>query len=120
MSAKKIMICDDNRGILDVLEMYLELEGFTVVTVINSTELIKDILTHKPDLLLLDLWMPILSGDQVLKIIRNTRDIASLPVIILSASTDGGTVAAEIGANDFIAKPFDLNDVTAKIKDICG
>ncbi|MEA1848628.1 MULTISPECIES: response regulator transcription factor [Chryseobacterium] len=115
MNSKKIMVCDDDQGILDVLEMLLESEGFTVFTEINSTNLIKQIQIDKPDLILLDLWMPLLSGDQVLKAIRNTQDIKDLPVIVLSASVDGDDIAADAGANDFVAKPFDLDHIVSKI-----
>lgn len=115
MNSKKIMVCDDDQGILDVLEMLLESEGFTVFTEINSTNLIKQIQIAKPDLILLDLWMPLLSGDQVLKAIRNTQDIKDLPVIVLSASVDGDDIAADAGANDFVAKPFDLDHIVSKI-----
>lgn len=118
MESKKIMICDDDQGILDVLQMFLELEGFTVFSEINSTNLIKEITKNEPDLLLLDLWMPLLSGDQVLRIIRNTEEIKNLPVIVLSASVDGSSIATEMGANDFIPKPFDLEEISIKIKDI--
>ncbi|MGE4513755.1 MAG: response regulator transcription factor [Chryseobacterium sp.] len=116
MKSKKIMVCDDDQGILDVLQMLLESEGFTVFTEINSTNLIKQIHTHKPDLLLLDLWMPLLSGDQVLKAIRNTGEIKDLSVIVLSASVDGHDIASDAGANDFVAKPFDLDVIVSKIE----
>jgi len=113
---KTIMVCDDDQGIVDVLEIFLDAEGFNVVTEINSTNLLKKIETSQPDLLLLDLWMPLLSGDQVLKIIRNTESIKKLPVIVLSASVDGSDIAEDAGADDFVAKPFNLDDIINKIK----
>ncbi|WP_312900889.1 response regulator transcription factor [Chryseobacterium taichungense] len=115
MNSKKIMVCDDDQGILDVLQMLLESEGFTVFTEINSTNLIKQIQIDHPDLILLDLWMPLLSGDQVLKAIRSTQGIKDLPVIVLSASVDGDDIASDAGANDFVAKPFDLDVIVSKI-----
>ncbi|WP_293883266.1 MULTISPECIES: response regulator [unclassified Sphingobacterium] len=115
MEAKRIMICDDDEGILEVLELYLELEGYVVFTVANSTLLIEQIEMHSPDLLLLDLWMPLLSGDQVISLIRKNGKIMDLPIIVLSASVDGATIANENGANGFIAKPFDLDDIKANI-----
>ena len=118
MQPKKIMICDDDRGILEMLELFLDLEGFDVVCEINSTNLTKQLVLHKPDLLLLDLWMPIISGDQLIKIIRSTSEIKETPIIVLSASVDGSEIAAGLGANDFIAKPFDLTDITDKINTI--
>ncbi len=92
MQPKKIMICDDDRGILEMLELFLELEGYHVICEINSTHLTKQLISHKPDLLLLDLW--------------------------LSASVDGPEIAGNLGANGFIAKPFDLTDITDKINSI--
>jgi len=118
MNSKKIMVCDDDQGILDVLQMLLESEGFTVFTEINSTNLIKQIQVDEPDLILLDLWMPLLSGDQVLKAIRSTQGVKNLPVIVLSASVDGDDIAADAGANDFVAKPFDLDDIVSKINSL--
>lgn len=116
MDNKKIMVCDDDQGILDVLQMLLESEGYDVFTEINSTNLIKEIKTELPDLLLLDLWMPVLSGDQVLKAIRATEEFENLPVIVLSASVDGSSIAGNAGATDFVPKPFDMDDLIAKIR----
>ncbi|WDF45558.1 response regulator [Chryseobacterium sp. KACC 21268] len=118
MEGKKIMICDDDAGILEVLEMMLEIEGYTVYTESNSTNLIKEINNNKPDLLLMDLWMPVLSGDQLLRTIRGTKELESLPVIILSASVDGNEIASNAGANGFIAKPFDMDAVSLKIQNM--
>ncbi|MEJ5090747.1 response regulator [Sphingobacterium faecium] len=118
MDSKKIMICDDDQGILDVLQMLLELEGYEVLPQLNSIHVIKEIMIHSPDILLLDLWMPVLSGDQILKAIRNTPEIKQLPVIVLSASGDGHKIAMEVGADGFIAKPFDLDDIMLKINSL--
>jgi len=116
MENKKIMVCDDDQGILDVLQMLLESEGYTVITEINSTNLIKEIIGNSPNLILLDLWMPVLSGDQVLKAIRTHEKICHLPVIVLSASVDGNHIAITAGADGFVPKPFDLDELLLKIK----
>lgn len=113
---KKIMVCDDDQGILDVLQMLLESEGFDVVTEINSTNLIREMNNNSPDLLLLDLWMPVLSGDQVLKTLRTSEEYENLPVIVLSASVDGSSIANGAGATDFVPKPFDMDDLIIKIR----
>lgn len=116
MTNKKIMVCDDDQGILDVLQMLLETEDFTVCTEIESPNLIDKIRNQNPDLLLLDLWMPILSGDQILKTIRQTEEIKHLPVVVLSASVDGSDIASDAGADAFVAKPFDMDDLIMKIR----
>lgn len=115
-NTKKIMVCDDDQGILDVIKMLLETENFTVFTEIHSPNLISNIKSNSPDLLLLDLWMPFMTGDEVLKSIRLSEDIKDLPVIVLSASVDGSDIAEDAGANAFIAKPFDMNDLIYKVK----
>ncbi|WP_312789610.1 response regulator [Sphingobacterium sp.] len=115
MERNKIMICDDDQGILEMLELFLDMEGYEVICEINSTNLTKQLIAHKPDLLLLDLWMPVLSGDQLIKIIRRTAELQDLPILVLSASVDGPEIADGLGANGFIAKPFDLNDITSNI-----
>jgi CheY-like chemotaxis protein len=115
MEGKKIMICDDDQGILDVVEMMLEIEGYTVIKESNSSNLLNKIRHTPPDLLLMDLWMPVLSGDQVLKTIRKTKELEDLPVIILSASVDGSQIASSAGANGFIAKPFNMEDMIRTI-----
>lgn len=116
MNNKTIMVCDDDQGILDVLQMLLETEDFNVKTEIDSSNLINQIRKQNPDLLLIDLWMPTFSGDQILKIIRQSEDIKNLPVIVLSASVDGSDIASDAGADAFIAKPFDMDELILKIK----
>ncbi|MNK33555.1 Response regulator MprA [compost metagenome] len=118
MEGKKIMICDDDHGILEVLEMMLEIEGFTVFRESNSTNLLSEIKRTSPDLLLMDLWMPVLSGDQILKVIRTSEEFKNLPVIILSASVDGREIANNAGANGFIPKPFNMDEMIVDINNM--
>ena len=112
------MICDDDLGILEVVEMMLEIEGYTVFKESNSTNLLSEIKRVSPDLLLMDLWMPVLSGDQILKIIRSTEELKKLPVIILSASVDGREISSEAGANAFIPKPFNMDEMISDISNL--
>jgi len=111
MTSKKILICDDDEGILDVLELILEETGHTIIPEINSLNVKTLIDKHAPDLVILDLWMPVLSGDQILKMIRKNSELKDLPVIIVSASRDGEKIAIEAGATAFVAKPFDYDNL---------
>ncbi|MGD1320214.1 response regulator transcription factor [Chryseobacterium sp. 2R14A] len=115
MKNKKILVCDDDQGILDVLEIMLEMQEFTAITEIDSTKVITRICENKPDLILLDLWMPLLSGEQILRSIRSIEEIKDTPVIVFSASVEGDDIAFEAGADSFIAKPFDMNEIVSKI-----
>lgn len=114
--SKKIMICDDDAGILEMMEMIIAEYGFEAVTEANSLNVLKRLEREKPDLLLLDIWMPLLSGDQVLKNIKADTQFEDLPILMYSASSEGKAIAENVGADDYIAKPFDLNDLEAKIR----
>lgn len=115
---RKIMICDDDRGILDVLEMILEPEGFEVKTEIDSTRLIDRVKAEEPALLLLDLWMPALSGYDIIRSVRKDRTIGKLPIIVLSASRNEMDIALETGADRFMAKPFDIEDIVLLVNEV--
>ncbi|TWR30952.1 response regulator [Mucilaginibacter pallidiroseus] len=108
MSAK-IIICDDEQEILDITSMILEAEGYTVIPTINSLTVTELVASEKPDIVLLDLWMPGLSGDQVARQLRSDEAVKSIPIIVISASRDGREIAFAAGANDFLEKPYDID-----------
>ena len=116
MSSKTILICDDDEGILDMLEVILAESGFEAVPVKNSLHIYDEIARKQPDLILLDLWMPVLSGDQVIRALRKSPQTKDVPVIVISASREGEHIASAAGATDFIAKPFDLDLLVHKVK----
>ena len=117
MKYKKILICDDDEGILEMMQMILE-DDFMVIAEQNSLNVYTQIEKEKPDLILMDLWMPVLSGDQILKNIRKNEKLKNIPVIIISASTDGKKIASEAGANGFISKPFDMDNLLETVKSL--
>lgn len=110
------MICDDDEGILEMMEMLLEEFGYQVVTEVQSTRALKRLEEEMPDLLLLDIWMPVIAGDQVLKNIKLNSNLSAIPVMMYSASNEGPQIAASAGADDYITKPFDLGEMETKIK----
>lgn len=116
MQNKKILVCDDDEGIIDVLELILEDTGHTVIPELNSMNVNALIESIKPDLVILDLWMPVISGDQILKSIRNSPETNLMPVIVMSASRDGEEIASAAGASAYLAKPFDFDNVLAVVK----
>lgn len=115
---KKVMICDDDRGILEMLEMMLEDYGYSVTTESSSIGLLHDLHNDQPDLLLLDIWMPVLSGDQILKQMKRDPQLNTMPVIMYSASSEGQLIAKNSGADAYIDKPFDLDDLVKKIQSL--
>lgn len=108
---KKILICDDDEGILDMLEMVFEDSPYTIIPEQNSLNVHSIVESQHPDLVILDLWMPVLSGDQVLRSLRKHPETENLPVIIISASREGEQIASNAGATGFISKPFDFDEL---------
>jgi DNA-binding response OmpR family regulator len=112
---KKIMICDDSKEILDLLAIILSAEGYLIETEFDSSKLISRISKNIPDLLILDLWMPILNGEQILNLIKATPALSNIKVILISASLDGKLAYRSSNADDYINKPFDIDDLLSKV-----
>ena len=115
MTAKKIMIADDDPGIVDAIEMLLEFEGYQVSSTVDGSTVL-DMKDELPDLLLLDIWMSGEDGRDICKKLKQTAITKNIPVIMISASRDIKESAMAAGADDFIAKPFEMNDLLNKIK----
>lgn len=113
---KCILICDDDEGILDVTTMVLESYGYRVIPVINSLKVLDIVTRENPDLIILDLWMPGINGEQLVEALKGNPKTSGMPVIIISASRDGSIVARQSGANDFLEKPFDIDILTERVK----
>lgn len=108
---KKIVVCDDDATILQVLELALKNEFRDVYLVSKSIELIASIEEIDPDIILLDIEMPWLSGGDILRELRSSEKHQNIPVIMMSASSRGKQIASERGADAFLAKPFELDDL---------
>jgi len=112
---KKIMIADDDPGIVDAIEMLLEFEGYQVRSTVNGATVL-DMKDELPDLLLLDIWMSGEDGRDICKKLKKEDTTKNIPVIMISASKDIKESAMAAGADDFLAKPFEINDLLNKIK----
>ena len=118
MKDKKILVCDDDQGILEMLELILEDEGYQVVIEAKSVNALRRIEQEVPDLILLDIWMPVISGDQILKSLKTDSKLAQTPVLMYSASTDGKVIAKAAGADGYLEKPFDIEVLLSNIDDL--
>lgn len=105
---KRILLCDDDEGITDVTSIVLDDLGCTVQTVSNGGEVVPAVRKFKPDLVLLDLWLPIMNGEEILRELKKDPHTQNIPVIVVSASKDTAQVAVRAKANDFLCKPFDI------------
>ena len=110
----KILVADDDPAIVDAVQMMLELEGYDVDTTTNG-ETIYKMEAQYPDLLLLDIWMSGQDGREICKYLKNEPHTEHIPIIMISASRDVMDSAKKAGADDFIAKPFEMNELLAKV-----
>jgi len=110
----KILVVEDDKNIATLLRMYVEKDGFACVTAGDGAEAIGAFKSSRPDLVLLDIMLPSIDGWQVLKTLREESDI---PVIMLTAKgeTFDKVAGLEMGADDYITKPFEMKEVMARI-----
>ena len=112
---KKILIVEDEANIRELLRLYLEREGYTVFEAENGVEGIKKWKSDKPDMLLLDVMMPVMDGWEVCREIRAESDV---PIIMLTAKgeTADRVSGLEMGADDYIVKPLEMPEVIARVR----
>ena len=112
---KKILIVEDETNIRELLRLYLEREGYTVLEAENGVEGIKKWKSDKPDMLLLDVMMPVMDGWEVCREIRAESDV---PIIMLTAKgeTADRVSGLEMGADDYIVKPLEMPEVIARVR----
>ena len=108
------MIADDDKAIVDAVEAMLEFGGYEVTYTYNGATIL-DLRENLPDLILLDIWMSGTDGRDVCKALKKRERTSGIPVIMISASPDLENSAKEAGADDFLEKPFDMDDLFGKI-----
>jgi DNA-binding response OmpR family regulator len=113
MRNKTVLVIDDEQGVLAVIKKRLEIEGYKVITAANGNSGFDLALKSKPSLILLDIMLPDMDGLEVLRKIKSKNDIASVPVIMLTAKGESKTMfeAQDLGAVDYIIKPYDLKEL---------
>lgn len=113
---KKVLVCDDDPGILEVTKIILETSGYRVETVNTGRAIIKNVKLFRPDLILLDLWMPGIEGKEVTKLLKRDPETKVIPLIIVSAINELEKEMTDILADEFISKPFDMNELLDLVK----
>ncbi len=111
----KILIVDDDENICELLRLYLEKEGFETVVANDGEAAVSAVAKYSPDLILLDIMLPLLDGWQVCREIRKTQDT---PIIMITAKGEvfDKILGLELGADDYVTKPFDTKEVVARVK----
>jgi two-component system, OmpR family, response regulator VicR len=115
MSDKKILIIEDEKSISDIIKFNLSKEGYDTETAYDGEEGLKKALGWKPDLILLDIMLPVMDGFQVCK---KVREVSAVPILMLTAKEEevDKVLGLELGADDYITKPFGMRELIARIK----
>jgi two-component system OmpR family response regulator len=114
-SKTRILVVDDDINICELIRLYLEKEGFEVLTIYNGRKGIEAFSEYTPSLVILDIMLPEADGWQVC---REIRKVSNIPIIMLTAKgeTFDKVLGLELGADDYIVKPFDPKELVARVK----
>lgn len=120
--ALKILVCDDERHIVRLIQVNLERQGYQVVTAFDGKEGLEKIRSEKPNLVVLDVMMPYMDGFEVLKSLRREPETENLPVIMLTAKAQDKDVfeGYHYGADMYLTKPFNPMELVTFVKRIAA
>ena len=116
----KILIVDDETDYVQTVQDMLEISNYSVISAHNGKQALNIIPQQQPDVILLDLIMPVMDGIELLKRLKSNPEFKNIPVIMLTGQSELGDVARaqECGVDDYIVKPFDRNLLLEKIKQV--
>lgn len=113
-----ILLVDDNSDILEALKIILEDEEYNVATLLDGKQIQQAIKAKKPDLIILDMLLSGIDGRDLIKILKNQEDTKNIPIILTSAHPQIKSRWRESGADNFIEKPYDIENLISLIKNI--
>jgi len=118
MMNQRILVVDDDKQIVRLVRSYLEQAGYQVLTAYDGATALRTIRSERPDLVVLDLMLPDSDGWEITRLVRGDASLASLPIIMLTARVDDTDkiVGLELGADDYISKPFNPREVVARVR----
>lgn len=116
MTKKKVLIAEDDQSILEVMHIILMDAGYEILTVDDGNLLMKTIESFLPDILLLDIWMGGRDGGDIAKQLKSQESLKHIPIIMISANNDTEKIAKKAGADGFLQKPFDVDELLQIVK----
>ncbi len=112
----RILIVEDDTELQGMLALLLKRHGYDVYSAQNGVEALYQAVYYQPDLIILDLMMPLASGDAVLGFIRSTDSLRNTPVLVVSAHPKAAELAAQLEADDYLTKPVEMKILLARIE----
>lgn len=118
MTKQRILVVDDDKEVARLMRAYLEQAGYEVFVAYDGETAVHNLRREKPDLLLLDLMLPDRDGWDITRLVRSDPTLANIPIIMLTARVDinDKIVGLEIGADDYVTKPYDPREVVARVR----
>ncbi|HMH21693.1 MAG TPA: response regulator [Puia sp.] len=108
---KRVLIFDDDLDILQICAIVLKKKGFDVSTLNNSSNVLENVRSYQPDVILMDNWIPGPGGIEATRQLKNEPDIQGIPVIFFSANSNVSQLAQDAKADYFLQKPFDISEL---------
>lgn len=114
----KILIVDDEKNVAELIKYNLDIAGYDTVMVHDGKSAVDTVKTGEFDLVILDIMLPEIDGFSILRYIRSCEDIGDIPIIMLTAKSSESDIVLglEIGADDYMVKPFKINELVARVK----
>ncbi len=112
---KLILVCEDDRAILEVTKTILEGDGMKVICLLDCEDIVEKAARFKPDLILMDVWIPETGGEEATCLLKSDPRTRDIPVVLFSAVNRLEEIAERCGAEGIIKKPFELEDLTGTI-----
>jgi DNA-binding response OmpR family regulator len=116
--ADKVLVVDDEQEIRDLLDSFLTAQGYEVILASDGKEAIKLAGTEDPQAIILDIKMPEIDGIEVCKRLKEKEKTRLIPVIMITGFEDNKIEALEMGADDFVNKPFDMAELSIRVKSV--
>ena len=112
---KKVFIFDDNTDILELCTIILEDAGYEIKTSSTSNNIIDQVMAYIPDIIFMDNWLPDMGGIDATRALKNDQNLKVIPVIYFSANNDVMALAEQAGADGYLSKPFDIQELESII-----